>query len=65
MIKKKTKELEQLLTPDDVEERWQLCKSSQAALRSRGLIPFVLLAPRTPRYRMSELQSWLAAKGLA
>jgi hypothetical protein len=53
-------ELDELVTPLEVEERWKLPRATQASLRSRGELPFILVAPRTPRYRKSSIEAWLA-----
>jgi hypothetical protein len=55
-------ELEQLLTPDELLERWQIPKPTQATLRAKGLLPFILIAPRTPRYRLSAILAFLAER---
>jgi predicted DNA-binding transcriptional regulator AlpA len=51
-----------LLTPDDVEGLFKIAKATQAAMRSRREIPFVLVGPRMPRYRRSEITAWLAER---
>lgn len=54
-----------LMTPEQVESRFQISRSTQASLRSRGQIPFIQLSTRMPRYREDELLDWLASKSVA
>lgn len=54
--------LEELLTPEDVERLFKIPKPTQASMRSRGQIPFVRLAPRTPRYSPKDLRAWLSER---
>lgn len=58
----RTAQLEQLVTPEDLETRWGILKATQAAMRSRGELPFVLVGRRMPRYRMGELTTWLDSR---
>jgi hypothetical protein len=53
-----------LLTPEDVEAEFRIAKTTQAAMRSRRQIPFVLVGPRMPRYRRAEIDAWLAARAV-
>ena len=52
------------LTPDEFEEIYKVPKSTQSSMRSRRQIPFVLLGPRMPRYRRSDVEAWLAARSI-
>ncbi len=54
--------LEELLTPEELEEQWKIPRATQASMRSRGVIPFILIGPRTPRYRRADIEKWLAAR---
>jgi hypothetical protein len=36
-----TRESDQLLTPEEVEQIYKISKATQAAMRSKGLLPFV------------------------
>jgi hypothetical protein len=53
---------DQLLTPDDLERWLKIRKTTQASMRSRGQLPFVQLAPRTPRYDRRAIVRWLAER---
>jgi hypothetical protein len=53
---------DELLTPDEFEKQYKVAKSTQASMRSRRQIPFLLLGPRTPRYRRSEIVAWIAGR---
>lgn len=64
MTRKSSDKDDELLTPDDVEERFKMAKSTQAAMRSRRQIPFILIGPRMPRYRRSEIVAWLADRAM-
>jgi hypothetical protein len=55
---------DELLTPGDVERLYGLKLGTQASMRSRRQIPFVQLAPRTPRYRRSDLRAWISARAV-
>ncbi len=52
------------LTPDEFEQIYKVPKSTQSSMRSRRQIPFVLLGPRIPRYRRSDIEAWLAARSI-
>ena len=52
------------LIPDDIEYELQIPKPTQASMRSRRQIPFVLIGPRTPRYRRAEIAAWLAERAI-
>jgi hypothetical protein len=54
-----------LLTPEEVEAEFKIARSTQASMRSRRQIPFVLIAPRMPRYVRSELIAWIEARRVA
>jgi predicted DNA-binding transcriptional regulator AlpA len=56
---------DQLLTPEQVEALYKISRSTQAAMRSRRQIPFLLVGPRMPRYVRSELLAWLNARRVA
>ena len=53
------------LTPDEFEAIYKVPKSTQSSMRSRRQIPFVMLGPRTPRYRRSDIEAWLADRTVA
>lgn len=53
-----------LITPEELEEWIKVPKATQAAMRSRRQIPFVLLAPKTPRYRRSAIVAWLEERSV-
>ena len=55
-------ELEELLTPEYLERRWGLSRVTQASMRAREQIPFVMLGPRMPRYRRGEVEIWLETR---
>ena len=50
------------LTPDEFEAIYKVPKSTQSSMRSRRQIPFVLLGPRMPRYRRSDIEAWLSKR---
>lgn len=53
---------DEILTPDDFEREFKIRKGTQAAMRSRGQLPFLRLGGgRIIRYRRSQLIEWLAA----
>lgn len=53
---------DEILTPDDFEREYKICKGTQAAMRSRGQLPFIRLGGgRIIRYSRSALRAWLAA----
>lgn len=52
--------LEELITPRELEETWKIARATQASLRHRRAIPFVMVGPRTPRYRRADLERWMA-----
>lgn len=53
------------LTPEEFEAIYKVPKSTQSSMRSRRQIPFVLLGPRMPRYRRSDIEAWLADRSVA
>lgn len=56
----------EVLTPEDVEVQYQIKRGTQAAMRSRGQIPFLKLGGgRIVRYRRSEIEAWLSARAVA
>jgi hypothetical protein len=61
---KRQQEIPELFTPDDIERLFHIPKSTQAAMRSRREIPFVLVGARTPRYLAGEISDWLAARAV-
>lgn len=57
-------ELPDLVTPEELERKFKILRSTQAALRSRRQIPFTLIGSRTPRYRKQEILDWLAERDM-
>ena len=53
------------MTPDDFEKELGIPKATQAVMRHRKKVPYVQLAPRTPRYRRSDIEKWVADRAVA
>lgn len=62
--RRNTEAADEILTPDEIEEEFKIAKSTQAAMRSRRQIPFLMVGPRMPRYRRSEVMAWLAERAV-
>ena len=57
--------IDEILTPEDFERELKIPKGTQAAMRSRGQVPFFRLGGgRIIRYRRSELLQWLAGRAV-
>ncbi len=52
------------LTPDEFEQIYKVAKSTQSSMRSRRQLPFVMLGPRMPRYRRSDIETWLTKRSV-
>lgn len=53
-----------LLTPADVKRLYGLSDGQQSAMRARKEIPYVDLGPRRPRYLLSDLEAFFAARSV-
>lgn len=50
---------DELLTPEQACKLLNIPKGTLSSMTCRRAIPHVRLGPRTPRYRKTELETWL------
>lgn len=53
---------DRLLNPEELAAYLNVPKGTVFSLTCRGQIPVTRLGPRTPRYRVSDIDAWLESK---